>query len=51
VRGGEAYLIGRIAMQSCSLDITHLPEVELGDEVQVPMRRTSAGAHLPRIYV
>jgi alanine racemase len=51
VRGQEAYLIGRIAMQSCSLDITHLPEVELGDEVQVPMRRTSAGAHLPRVYV
>ncbi|MDF2441409.1 MAG: alanine racemase [Abditibacteriota bacterium] len=51
VRGQEAYIIGRIAMQSCSIDITHLPEVELGDEVKVPMRRTSAGAHLPRIYV
>lgn len=51
VRGQEAYIIGRIAMQSCSIDITHLPEVELGDEVQVPMRRTSAGSHLPRVYV
>lgn len=51
VRGAEAYIIGRIAMQSCSIDITHLPEVELGDEVGVQMRRTSAGAHLPRIYV
>jgi alanine racemase len=51
VRGQNAYIIGRIAMQSCSIDITHLPEVEWGDEVQVPMRRTSAGAHLPRVYV
>ena len=50
VRGQSATIVGRIAMQQCSIDITHLPEVSLGDEVTVPMRRTSAGTHLPRVF-
>jgi alanine racemase len=37
-------------MQQCSIDVTHLPEVTVGDAVSVAMRRVSAGAHLPRIY-
>jgi alanine racemase len=51
VRGQAAPIIGRIAMQQCSIDVTHLPEVALGDEVTVPMRRLAAGAHLPRVTV
>jgi alanine racemase len=50
LKGRHAPIVGRIAMQQCSIDITHLEGVEVGDEVTVSMRRTSAGAHLPRIY-
>lgn len=51
VRGERAPIVGRIAMQQCSVDITHIEGVTLGDPVTVSMRRTSAGAHLPRLYV
>ena len=48
---GRAPIIGRIAMQQCSIDITELPNIQIGDAATVSMRRTSAGAHLPRVYV
>lgn len=51
IRGERAPLIGRIAMQQCSIDVTHLPQVEAGDAATLSMRRISAGAHLPRLYV
>ena len=51
IRGERAPLIGRIAMQQCSIDVTHLPQVEAGDAATLSMRRISAGAHLPRVYV
>lgn len=51
IEGESAPIIGRVAMQQCSIDITHLRGVEVGDTVSVSMRRTSAGAHLPRVYV
>lgn len=44
-------IIGRIAMQQCSLDVTDFSDVAIGEEVVVSMRRTSAGAHLPRVYI
>lgn len=50
VRGQKAPIVGRIAMQSCAVDVTKVQGVEVGDEVLVSLRRTSAGAHLPRIY-
>ncbi len=51
LNGQSASIIGRIAMQQCSIDITHLPDAQIGDAVTVSMRRLSAGAHLPRVYV
>ena len=45
----RAPIIGRIAMQSCSVDVTGLP-VAVGDALEVFLRRTSAGSHLPRVY-
>jgi alanine racemase len=50
IRGERASIIGRIAMQQCSIDVTDIEGVQVGDEVEVWMRRTSAGAHLPRVY-
>jgi len=51
IRGARAPIIGRIAMQSCSIDVTDINGASVGDEVTVSMRRTSTGAHLPRVYV
>jgi len=50
-RGQRVPIVGRIAMQQCSLDVTEFKDVKVGEEVTVAMRRTSAGAHLPRVYV
>ncbi|HEX8550128.1 MAG TPA: alanine racemase [Abditibacteriaceae bacterium] len=46
----RAPIVGRIAMQSCSVDVTGMP-VHVGDAMDILLRRTSAGAHLPRVYV
>jgi alanine racemase len=51
IRGERAPIIGRIAMQQCSIDISQIEGVQIGDAATVSMRRTSAGAHLPRVYV
>ncbi|MEA3403607.1 MAG: alanine racemase [Armatimonadota bacterium] len=50
IRGREAPIIGRIAMDHCTVDVTDLPEVELGDEVVLPVRRTAVNPNIPRIY-
>lgn len=51
LHGQRVPIVGRISMQQCSIDITDLPNAQIGDEVSVFMRRTSTGAHLPRLYV
>lgn len=33
VRGRRAPLVGRVCMDQCMIDVTHIPEVRLGDEV------------------
>jgi len=33
IRGRRAPIIGRVCMDHCMVDVTHLPEVEVGDEV------------------
>lgn len=51
IKGEFVPIVGRIAMQQCSIDVTSIPNVQVGDEVEVTMRRISAGSHLPRVYV
>jgi alanine racemase len=51
IRDERAPIVGRIAMQQCSIDISQIEGVQIGDAATVLMRRTSAGAHLPRVYV
>jgi alanine racemase len=51
LRGQRAPVVGRIGMQMCSVEVTHIPGVAVGDEATVPMRRTLVSARLPRIYV
>ncbi len=51
VRGKQAPVIGRVSMQMCSVDVTDIPGVEIGDEVVVPARRTAASSRIPRVYL
>lgn len=51
IRGQKVPIIGRVAMQTCALDVTQIAGVQIGDEAQFPMRRVTAGAHLPRVMV
>lgn len=51
VRGQEVPIIGRIAMDHCTVDVTDLPEVELGDDVVLPVRRVSVSPDIPRVYL
>lgn len=44
-------LIGRVAMQTCAIDITDAPDVAVGAEFIVPMRRLAAREGLARVYV
>ena len=50
IRGQEAPIIGRIAMDHCTVDVTDLPEVALGDDVVLPVRRTAVSPDVPRGY-
>lgn len=50
IRGHEAPIIGRIAMDHCTVDVTDLPEVALDDDVILPARRTAISPDVPRIY-
>lgn len=50
VRGRRAPIVGRVAMQICTLDVTDVPDVAVGDVVMVPARRITASARLPRLY-
>ncbi|MCS6859296.1 MAG: alanine racemase [Abditibacteriales bacterium] len=50
LRGQRAPVVGRIGMQMCSVDVSHIPHVAVGDVATVPVRRTLVSARLPRVY-
>ena len=50
VRGRRVPVVGRVAMQTCTLDVTDCPGVSAGDIVTVPTRRLMASARLPRFF-
>lgn len=51
IRGNKAPLLGRISMDQCCLDVTHITEVTVGDEVTLPCRRLSVDSRVPRQYI
>jgi len=51
VRGQKAPVVGRVAMQMATLDVTDIPGVEIGDEVELPVRRLAADSSVVRVYV
>lgn len=51
MQGKKAPVLGRVAMQMIVVDCTDLPDpVHVGDIADIPARRLSASARLPRIY-
>jgi len=50
VRGKRAPVIGRVAMQICTIDVTDISGASVGDVVTVPARRITASARLMRLY-
>ncbi|MFW5868777.1 MAG: alanine racemase C-terminal domain-containing protein, partial [Armatimonadota bacterium] len=50
IQGHEAPIIGRIAMDHCTVDVTDVPDVDLGDDVILPVRRTAVSPVVPRSY-
>jgi len=51
VRGRKAPVLGRVAMQMTTIDVTSIPGVSVGDEVRVPALRIPTSALIPRVYV
>lgn len=51
IRGKKAPVVGRIAMQMCSVDVTKIRDVVIGDEVTIPARRVTTNPLIPRVYV
>lgn len=51
VRGKKSSLIGRVGMQLLILDITDIEGVKVGDEVSFFLRRATASAAVPRVYL
>jgi alanine racemase len=45
-----ARVVGRIAMQMCSVDVTKIP-AKVGDEVVIPSRRVTTNPLIPRVYI
>jgi alanine racemase len=41
IRGQRAPIIGRVSMDMCTLDVTHIPDCEVGDEVVLLGRQQS----------
>jgi alanine racemase len=43
IRGQEAPILGRVCMDQCMIDITNIPDVQMGDEVVLIGRQGEAG--------
>ncbi len=50
IKGCKFPLIGRVSMQLSVIDLGHAANIQVGDEVSLNLRRTSANVLVPRIY-
>lgn len=51
IGGAPVPIVGRVAMQTCAINVTDVGEVKVGDEVTVSLRRLAARQRLERVYV
>jgi alanine racemase len=49
VRGVRCPVLGRIGMQSCCVDVTEVPGVQVGDVASIPCRRVTTDRGIPRV--
>lgn len=48
--GGRARVVGRVGMQSCAIEISHLPNVQVGDVATLQVLSTVVSSRIPRFY-
>ena len=51
IDGQQAPIVGRIGMDQCAVDVSDLSDIEVGQTVVVPARRTVVSPEVPRVYV
>lgn len=51
IRDQKAPVLGRVAMQMTVVDVTDIPEVQVGDEVTIPALRIPTSPLVPRVYL
>lgn len=51
LRGMRAPVLGRVGMQLCVADVTHVPDVKVGEEVEIPAMRIPTNSMIPRVYL
>jgi alanine racemase len=51
VNGHIVSVVGKVAMQSCMIDVTGIPEIQVGSLVELTARRTTVSRRLPRLYL
>lgn len=51
VRGQWAEVIGRLSAQMCVIDVSHIPAIQPGEEVEIPTRRVLTDSGIPRWVV
>lgn len=51
IAGADCPVLGRIAMQSCTVDLTAAPEARVGDIAEVPARRVTVPSSVVRVEV
>lgn len=49
-KGYRLPFVGKVGMQLTMLDATDCPELQVGDIVELPARRTSVNAKIPKVY-
>lgn len=50
LKGVKTPLVGRCGISHVLVDVTDAKGAKLGEPVQLPIRRTAASSHIPRIY-
>ncbi len=50
INGKKAYFVSKPAISHTIIDITNIPEANVGSIVSLAIRRTAANAQIPRIY-
>ena len=44
-------MLGKVGMQLTILDVSHIPQVQIGDTVLLPGRRTNISVSLPKVFL